>query len=43
MSKLSYITMCIKESLRMYPVAVAVGKLLSEKLVINGQEFPKGT
>jgi len=26
----------------MYPVAVAVGKLLSEKLVVNGQEFPKG-
>ena len=41
-SKLSYITMSIKESLRMYPVGVFVHKLLSKKSVVNGQEFPKG-
>jgi len=41
-AKLLYITMCIKESLRLYPPAGGVGKLLSEDMVINGQRFPKG-
>ena len=43
MSQLSYITMCIKESLRLYPLAAKVGKLLSEDVVMSGQRFPKGT
>jgi len=42
MSKLSYTTFCIKESLRLYPIAPMFGKLLSEELVMNGQRFPKG-
>ncbi|XP_065886542.1 cytochrome P450 4X1-like isoform X1 [Dysidea avara] len=41
--KLSYITMCIKESMRLYPLVPTVGKLLSEEIVMSGQRFPKGT
>ncbi|XP_065886543.1 cytochrome P450 4F6-like isoform X2 [Dysidea avara] len=40
--KLSYITMCIKESMRLYPLVPTVGKLLSEEIVMSGQRFPKG-
>ena len=42
MAKLSYITMCIKESFRLYPPSLGAGKLLLEDMVINGQRFPKG-
>jgi len=41
-SQLSYITMCIKESMRLYPVVARVGKLPSEDVVMSGQRFPKG-
>ena len=41
-SQLSYITMCIKESLRLYPVAAGAGKLLAEDIVMSGQRFSKG-
>ena len=41
-SQLSYITMCIKESLRLYPVVAEVGKLLAEDIVMSGQRFSKG-
>ena len=41
-SELSYITMCIKESMRLYPIVPYISKLLSEDLVVNEQKFPKG-
>lgn len=43
LSNLSYITMCIKESLRLYPLTPIFSKLLSEDLVLNGQRIPKGS
>ena len=42
MSQLSYITMCIKESMRLYPVVPGLGKLLAEDIVMSGQRFNKG-
>ena len=42
MSKLSYITMCVKESLRLYPLAAWSGRLLAEDIVLSGQKFPQG-
>ena len=43
LSKLSYTTMCIKESLRMYPPVPYIGKELSEDFYIEGDRIPKGT
>ncbi|XP_065885820.1 cytochrome P450 4F6-like isoform X2 [Dysidea avara] len=43
LSKLSYVTMCIKEAMRLYPIAPYVAKLSSEDIMANGQKIPKGT
>ncbi|XP_065911380.1 cytochrome P450 4F6-like isoform X2 [Dysidea avara] len=43
LSKLSYTTMCIKESLRLYPLGPLIGKKLSEEIVAGGYRIPKGT
>ncbi|XP_065910267.1 cytochrome P450 4F12-like isoform X2 [Dysidea avara] len=43
LSKLSYTTMCIKESLRLYPLVSFTAKLLSEDFVSSGQRIPKGS
>ena len=42
LSKLSYITMCVKETMRLYPIAPYVAKLSSEDVIANGQRIPKG-
>ena len=42
LSKLSYTTMCIKESLRLYPPVPYIGKQLSEDMIIDGDRIPKG-
>lgn len=43
LSKLNYFTMCIKETLRLYPPTPFIGKLSSEDVVVNGYRIPKGT
>ncbi|XP_065910268.1 ultra-long-chain fatty acid omega-hydroxylase-like [Dysidea avara] len=43
LSKLSYTTMCIKESLRLYPPVPYIAKELSEEIILDGQRIPKGT
>jgi len=42
LSKLSYTTMCIKESLRLYPPVPYIGKLLTEDMIVDGHRIPKG-
>jgi len=42
LSKLKYITMCVKETMRLFPIAPYVAKLLSEDVIANGQRIPKG-
>ena len=42
LSELNYITMCIKEAMRMYPVVPIVAKLSSEDVVVNGYKIPQG-
>ena len=34
--------MCIKETLRLYPLTILIGKLSSEDVVADGYEVPKG-
>ena len=34
--------MCIKETLRLYPLTIMVGKLSSEDIVTDGYKVPKG-
>ena len=41
LTKLDYITMCIKETLRMYTLVPYIGKLSSEDVVVNGYKIPK--
>ena len=41
--KLSYTTMCIKESLRLYPPVPYIAKGLSEDFYVEGKRIPKGT
>ncbi|XP_065910275.1 ultra-long-chain fatty acid omega-hydroxylase-like [Dysidea avara] len=43
LSKLSYTTMCIKESWRLYPPVPYIAKELSEDMIIDGDRIPKGT
>ena len=43
LSKLNYVTLCIKESLRLYTTVPFIGKLSSEDVVVNGYRIPKGT
>ena len=40
--KLSYTTMCIKESLRLYPPVPFIAKQLSEDFYVEGKRIPKG-
>lgn len=42
LSKLNYTTMCIKETLRLYPLTAHIGKLSSEDVVVNEYRIPKG-
>ena len=42
LSKLNYVTLCIKETMRLYPLLPFVGKLSSEDVVVNGYRIPKG-
>ena len=34
--------MCIKETLRLYPLTIMTGKLSSEDVVADGYKVPKG-
>ena len=34
--------MCIKETLRLYPLTILIGKLSSEDVVADGYKVPKG-
>ena len=34
--------MCIKESLRLYPLGALIGKQLSEEVIAGGYKIPKG-
>ena len=42
LSKFSYTTMCIKETLRLYLLTILIGKLSSEDVVADGYKVPKG-
>jgi len=42
-SQLKYLDMVIKESLRVYPSVPTIGRKLTEDVVINGVNIPKGT
>ena len=42
LSRLNYVTLCIKETLRMYTLTPFIGKLSSEDVVVNGYRIPKG-
>ena len=42
LSKLSYTTMCIKESLRLYSPVPYIAKELSEDFFVEGDRIPKG-
>ena len=35
--------MCIKESLRLYPLGALIGKKLSEEIIAGGYKIPKGS
>ena len=40
--KLSYTTMCIKESLRLYPPVPFIAKEISKDFYVEGNRIPKG-
>lgn len=40
--KLNYVTMCIKEVLRIYPLAVMFNKMTAEEIVTDEFRIPKG-
>lgn len=42
LSKLPYTTMCIKETLRMYPLTPIISRVSSEEIVTDGYKLPKG-
>ena len=42
MPKLNYLTMCIKEVLRMYPLAMMFNKMSAEEIVTDEFRIPKG-
>ena len=41
LSQLPYITMFVKETLRLYPIAPYMAKLSSEEVIVNGQRIYK--
>lgn len=43
LGKFPYLTMCIKESLRMHPPVPFIGRQLTSPLIIDNKEFPVGT
>ena len=42
MNKLGYVGMCIKESLRLYPPVIVVGREMSQDVTFDGHVMPKG-
>jgi cytochrome P450 len=43
MTQLNYLTMCVKESLRMYPTGTGTMRILSESKTLDGIHLEKGT
>ncbi|XP_055380309.1 cytochrome P450 4d1-like [Condylostylus longicornis] len=43
LNNLSYIELCVKETLRMYPSVPIIGREIKEESVINGKTIPAGT
>ncbi|XP_049865928.1 cytochrome P450 302a1, mitochondrial isoform X2 [Pectinophora gossypiella] len=43
LSKASYVRSCVKESLRLNPVSIGVGRLLQKDIVLKGYLIPKDT
>ncbi|XP_041976410.1 cytochrome P450 302a1, mitochondrial-like [Aricia agestis] len=43
LSKAVYLKSCVKESLRLNPVAIGVGRVLQDDLILKGYLIPKGT
>ncbi|KAG6458687.1 hypothetical protein O3G_MSEX011011 [Manduca sexta] len=43
LSKMRYLERCIKESLRLYPPVPAIGRILSEDVILSGYKIPQGT
>lgn len=42
-TKLKYVNACFKESLRLYPPAVELSRLVTDELIVNGLRVPKNT
>ncbi|XP_023950154.1 cytochrome P450 302a1, mitochondrial [Bicyclus anynana] len=43
LSKAIYVRSCLKESLRLNPVAIGVGRVLQNDMVLKGYKIPQGT
>ena len=43
LNKLEYITMCIKESMQLYPPVPVISRQTTEDYVFNGYKIQKGT
>ena len=42
MNRLEYVSLCIKESLRLFPPVFAIGRELSQDVAFDGRVMPKG-
>ena len=42
MSRLEYVGLCIKESLRLFPPVPGIGRVLSKDVEFDGHVMPKG-
>ena len=42
LNKLEYISLCIKESLRLYPPVFGVGRKMSKDVMFDGHVMPEG-
>ena len=42
LNKLEYISLCIKESLRLFPPVFAVGRKMSKDVMFDGHLMPEG-